>query len=291
MSEVGPDISEQERQSNLSKDDIVPTSEVLQQPSPELLGIFQQYEQQVAELYSQVDQWHGTGRYQVVYEDEGRTRVKEVQDILKHIAESGLKPQADNFDKLRGRGTSSISTTVARPYAMMYAALHNGNELQYRFHDSKYWTMQTALGAFRRIPEVILEEYRNYGLKGVIEARPTMMRKGKVTDAMNWKKKVDPSILGEFEDYPIVIGLREGAFNPVRMSMLIKAYHEQRSHDPIPLDTFSHIEVPLSHMDESKQILEEKGVTLPVIPMEMGEIYSTKFSPRSLVAGTAFKHK
>lgn len=283
LSEIGTKLSEPE----VKPVQDLTTSAALKEPSSELLALFEQYEPQIHELYSQVDQWHGTGRYSIVYEDEDRTQVKEVQDVLEHICDSGLEPQPDNFDKLRGRGTSSVSTTSSRPYAMMYAAVHNGGVLKYRFHDSKFWARVTAIGAIKKFPGIVLDEYRTNGLAGIKETYPTIYRKNKWKDMKNWKKKADPAILPG--DYPILIGMREGAFDPVRMSMLIRAYHEQRAHQPIPIDKLTHLEVPLGNMEETRKVLATKGITVPLIPIEMGEIYSSKFKPIDLVNGNPFR--
>jgi hypothetical protein len=36
---------------------------------------------------------------------------------------------------------------------------------------------------------------------------------------------------------------------------------------------FTHFEVPLQHVNETESILKQHNVSLPVIPMEFGDIY------------------
>lgn len=266
-----------------------PLTEGIDAPSPELLGQFSEYEEQVRELYSIVDQWHGLGRYNTLYEDEDRTEFMEVQDVLSSILDQGLVPQPDTFQgRLFPRGTRQISTTHIRPYAAMYAYFHDINKIcKYRFHDTKFWAKIGGVKLIKNIPKVVRDEWRNNGIQGVKETRPIFYRKGKSKDIETWKKKVDATILED--DYPMLIGLKEGAVSPVRTSWLINASTEKRSHNIIPTDQFTHIEVPLERMDETQALLETKGISIPLIPIEMGEVYSSRFNPKDLMEGNPFK--
>jgi hypothetical protein len=260
-------------------------------PPPDLLEQFAQYETQIRELYAQVDTWHGLGRYNVIYEDTDRTTVKEVQDTLTNVLEIGILPQPDNFqERLHGRGAKSTSVTYSRPYASIYAYIHDvGKRVKYRFHNSFHWGKVTALAALKNYPGVVRDEWQTNGFKGVNETRPRPFRKGKSKDIENWKKKVVPELSSD--DYPIFIGIQQNAFTPVRTSMNIRAYHEQRSHEVIPISKFTHIEVPLEKMEEVQSILDQRGIETPLIPIEMGEVYSSKFNSRDLVRKDVFKIK
>ena len=46
---------------------------------------------------------------------------------------------------------------------------------------------------------------------------------------------------------------------------------------------FTHIEVPLAHVVKTEKFLLEKGITLPVLPMEYGELVSSKMPLKKLL--------
>ena len=256
--------------------------ERVQTPSPELFGRYQQERQRVKDIYCQVAGWHGTGRYQ--YRNNG-----DVTDVLANIAGIGLSPSQDRFLPSH---FDSISTSHARPYALIYATVHfpEGEDYQYQYHSSKFWFLKVAQNTFGKIFRRSQDETADNDITARV-AQPTTKNAGGNVD--NWGRKftqkaIDPHNADEARsdiegNYPIVVGIKSNAIPYSRIGA-----HEKRYHKTIPATDITHIEVPLSHVEETEHFLKERGVSLPVIPIEFGELYSSEFKPKTLVDGNPF---
>lgn len=73
-------------------------------------------------------------------------------------------------------------------------------------------------------------------------------------------------------NYPILIGIKANASELIETIPLTHKV-EQRSLKPIGLERFTHIEVPLQKITETKELIEKHNLNIPVIPMEFGDIY------------------
>ena len=227
----------------------------------------------IAQLYSEVEAWQGTGRFQ--YRDE------KVVDVLAAIIDAGgLMPQVDGDRKI-------ISTTEYRPYAGVYADVHQpvGEELYFQYHDSRYWG------------DKIRERTLKYGRGSLHTFRPL---KGLQTE-INWIKKRNRHIprnplffLSPYRlrsdisnNYSILIGIRNIQQETLPVPKFI-GLHEKQYSQLIPLETL-HIEVPQMHLEETQKYLLSRGVRIPLIAREDGERYSSQFSEESLITGNPFK--
>lgn len=87
------------------------------------------------------------------------------------------------------------------------------------------------------------------------------------------------------ENYPVLIAIQKGAVTPTHGSRFINL-HEVRSESAVPLDAFSHLEVPRDRVAETRSILADANqISVPVIPIEFGEEYCRNFTLRKLVSG------
>lgn len=261
---------------------------------PDYLSVtrIHEYNQQLPEIeqrYSQAERWHGTGRFQY--------RNGDVIDVLDGIlSNGGLIPHQDGWDPVTGK-VHRISTAPSRMYARLYAGMHfqEGCDLVNPCGDTKLWVdyFMSSLG---------LEAIREFG-----SFKQLLLTRGKKfwsehkdsfsleENANSWRGKVTKQkmpviqlfttgsdILG---NYPVLIGIKENAFAPAPAAISIQK-HEARAAEPIRLDDFTHIEVPLANVPETIAFLHAKGRDdIPVIPLEFGEEYCRKFPFSKLVNG------
>ncbi len=241
----------------------------------------------IKQIYREVELWHGTGRYA----DSGAV------DVLVGIVDTQeIRPHQDIWDGTL-KTTKTISATKIRPYAVTYADIHlQPTEGELLFKDPRKWG-----GLIKRLtaPHILsLIRDARYFLHQRQEAIKWMENKtgqqiitrngikGKV-DA--WRQaanfgKLRSAIPG---DYPILIGLLPNAFEPIKTAGYIGAT-ERRTNQPIQITKINHLEVPLKYIEQTKVLLQDRGIFIPVLPREFGERYSTEFTQREIVTGEGF---
>lgn len=253
---------------------------------------------EIESLYSQAAYWHGTGRKQ--YRDG------EVVDILDKISnDGGLVPQRDPFDTKSGVG-KSISLSDRRMYSAGYARMHltTNETLEYEYMSSEFWgifldnTIRSAMGNNKlettvRAAKILwshIKERKNpaYLFKLAKSARSwaSKVTKQPYNEPMSKVFTVHSDIPG---NYPILIGVKDGAFTPTQTAEFISLY-ETRSTTLIPFNSITHVEVPQANIQETQNRLNQGGVRdVPVIAMELGEVHSSQFSPQQLIEGNPFR--
>jgi hypothetical protein len=235
-------------------------------------------------VYRDVWRWHGTGRYQ--------HRGGQTVDILgEMITDGGVKPHLDRIDPLGDQ--EMFSTAKARMYARPYADMHHDQQvpLTYRYGKASKWARYfMAPYPIEAAAEAKLwrKEVRRDFAAGATESMKEFQGKFNQTPQTELQQIYD--MLDEGSDiqgnYPILIGFAEGAFEDIVKSKAL-ARHESRSGELVPWDKITHLEVPLANVEETRHLLEEAGqIMVPVMPIEMGELYSSKFEFTDLVSGT-----
>ena len=237
----------------------------------------------VKSVYEKAQYWHGTGRYH-------RTPDGKTTDILESIAASGqIKPSIDVITANQ-KPVESISVAPSRMYARYYAERHfqRGKGLENAYGSLHFWHgvfgTSTAIEVFRNFDIVRRGEYKpDFMTSGDARTRRRehneMRRVARGVEKPG--KELGSTIPG---NYPILFGIKEGAIEPAEILKFLSK-HETRSLDPVPLAELTHVEVPQEHVDETRAILEEHRVELPVIPMEIGEEYVSQFPFTQLVSG------
>jgi hypothetical protein len=234
-------------------------------------------------VYQEAWRWHGTGRYQ---HRGGRTI-----DILREIArEGGLRPHEDVMDPIVGE-MDSVSTAASRMYARPYADMHQDRiePMSYRYGKASYWAQffvspialegLIELKAWRKGPA--RDRARKVGSEGLSKWR------NKVNESP-WQKNIFP-IFDQGSDiagnYPILIGIKEGSFHEVQISKTLSRF-ESRSEHLVPIEAFSHLEVPLNKVAETRARLAAGGYSsIFVLSIELGEYFCSKQSFSDLISG------
>ncbi len=243
---------------------------------------YQQYVPQITTLYARATHWHGTGRYHYRHQEDSRYQGlgDDSVDILTEIIESGgLKPHQDPWIYSGGK---TVSLATVRMHARGFARIHADEEsiFVYELGSVTYW--------FRLYVLLLLVwlftnmRSQRVFIKGLF--RPSFFQ-----DIQSWTRairKPDDKNLPSMSDifggyitasdiagnYPVLIGV---VANPENLVDTIPLTHkvEQRSLHKIILAQFTHIEVPLQYVATTEEILKEKSIFLPVIPLEFGDLY------------------
>lgn len=235
----------------------------------------------VEDSYANAFSWHGTGRYK--HENGG------IFDILDSIMRNnGLVTHNDEFDITIGK-VPNISLATTRMYAALYAKMffEEGKSLQNQYGRLRLWAMyflgQIPLMALAYRKEIKISEDQKRRSNEILS---------KATNS--WIAKVTAKDVGPIEifeagsdivgNYPILFGIKDGAYEEAPMTIALKK-HERRSQLPINLSYFTHIEVPLENVEETRDLLKGYGLedTLPIIPMEYGEQFCRQFTFTQLV--------
>ncbi len=237
-------------------------------------------------LYKRVWRWHGTGKFQ--YRDG------KVRDVLVEIAENnGLRPHKDEWDPKTGP-TESISTSPSRMYAILYATLHSaeGHQLRNPVGTSQDWLnyfFVTSLIALQTEHNLHHALFSDEGRKEIGNLLKYDQLVGSWISKVTRKPLSLPDAFVTGSDisgnYPILIGIREGAFEEQETSGFIRV-NERRASSLIKLEDFTHIEVPEASVEETRGFLERAGIVeLPVIPIEWGNEVSRTLPVEVLIKG------
>lgn len=244
---------------------------------------YQQYLPQITALYAQATHWHGTGRYHYQHQSGSRydgVREDVVVDVLSAILEfDGLMPHADPWID---SGDKTVSLATVRMFARAFARIHASEKdmLVYELGGVEFWL---------RLYFIFLFLWLCGSLRKQIPFIKSLCRRTFFQDIRSWEGamrkpdgKKSVSILDVFRDeiptsdisgnYPILIGMNVSSKDLIDTIPLTHKV-EQRSLKPISLKQWTHIEVPLQKVALTEEILAQKGIVLPVIPLEFVDVY------------------
>lgn len=231
--------------------------------------------------------FHGTGTRH--YTANGRSKYdgtnEKAQDSLHSLLSEGLVPQEDIYNERLGTGAEkSVSLTKNRLYARLYAELFlpEKDRLDYRYGSRPFWwTMFLVRMAVKRAAEPPAK--RNWGtLKEIRRREREKIRKWADSFRKDGRYRHNPlglMMCGKSdiaENHPVIIGVGEGAFNPLPIRNSGFAAYETRSGETIPPASFTHVQVPLRHAENVRQKIASLGLRLPVIPMEFAELIDSE---------------
>ena len=235
---------------------------------------YQKYLPKISDLYRQTTHWHGTGRFR--YERNKDSRY----DVLIGIIDSnGLQPYRDPWID---SGGNTVSLATVRMHSRLFARIHacENTALVYELGSIKFWL---RLYTFLLFVWICTDRHAQ---KTVIGG---LLRRSFFRDIRMWESAIRKpdnkkivSILNGFRrqilvsdiegNYPILIGIVAETKDLIETTPIARRV-ERRSLKLITLTQCTHIEVPLQNVAETEKILKEKGVSLPVIPLEFGDLY------------------
>lgn len=242
---------------------------------------YQKYLPEIAGFYQKTTHWHGTGRFRYERIRDAEDEVgNSVFDVLEGIIDAGgLQPYKDPWIDSGGK-TVSLATVrmLARAFARVHA--HENTNFLYELGSIKFWL---RLYYFLFFVWLCTDRHAQSTVFGGL-ARGSFFRDVRIWESAVRRpgKHKTVSILNGFRrnilvsdiegNYPILIGVAPDAQDLIETTPIAHKF-EQRSLQPISLQQFTHIEVPLLRVEETKIALKERGIPIPVIPLEFGDIY------------------
>nr|WP_297350366.1 NUDIX hydrolase [uncultured Caldimonas sp.] len=275
-------------------------------------------EEQIRNIYSQAEFWHGTGRYQYAAgRSQAAGQAGETVDVLQGILQSGQLRPAEEKLNIVEQAQKSISLTPARMYARTYADSHAADlEHQPRYGSSLLWagayhgdTSARLAQGYRKLDSqtqrtIVENTVGNNGLdawarkvrrSGLVVPPPsaetitgksqlqraTSMIKPGVAVAEIYQRGSDIA-----DNYPILFGIKKGSVNNKLDIGEALALYEVRSADPLPLsEAITHLEVPRAKVQETKELLASRNLAhLPVLATEDCEAFLSRFNAKHVHA-------
>ncbi len=246
-------------------------------------------------MYIKATYWHGTGRYHYSYEGESRyesVNGDELLDVLDSIIRhDGLTPHHDPWID---SGGNTVSLGTVRMHSRLFARAHiyEHDVLLYELGSTKFWVrlylcflLAWLLADLRSCQQILRtifrrSSYRNFQTWASALRKPQGKRVVRIKDLIE-AKILNSDIKG---NYPILIGIAKGTLE-VMDTIPLTHRVEVRSLNAVTVKDFTHVEVPLAKVEETKVFLESEGVLLPVLPMEFVDIY-LKDTPLKALAYT-----
>jgi hypothetical protein len=264
----------------------------------EFLNAYNLYLPDIEQCYAHAGYWHGTGRYQYYhartsrYEDADAQRVR---PIFESILDAGaLTTHAqESWVSYDGQDLKTVSVAPTRMHARLYAHIHlqEGVWLEYIFGGTRFW-----IGFFIFLFLASLQLSRKAHSKKQARVRISLLSRNFYKYGRVWasavcnldKYKILPiwriydlrsDIAG---NYGVLFGIKREAIQDDGVFPLVKNL-ELRINRAIQLSDMTHVEVPLENVEETKRLLLKKKISLPVIPLEFGELYCSQFPLTQIV--------
>lgn len=245
-----------------------------------LSSLYQKYLPLLKKSYNDAFYWHGTGRFH--YKVTGKSKYDGVDhtqtyDVLQSIIDAQcLAPKYDPFVAFNKKFGETISLSPYRIYARGYAEFNLPEEmpLQYTYGSTRFWHHFLAPinimygNPFLILMSVLIMEiyrpYKKYAARWTHTFRKTK-NEWSILDFYKLRSDIP-------HNYGVLIGIRKEGVHPIHFNKVVERF-ETRTDQPIEWKYFTHIEVPLSKVEETERLLKINNVILPVIPIEIGELY------------------
>lgn len=261
----------------------------------DFLSQYYLYLPDIERCYKRAGYWHGTGRYHYHHANDSRYEEADAQRVV-HVLESildggALTRHQDLWVKYEGQFKKTVSVAPSRMHARLYAHIHlrDGVWLEYVFGGTRFWMgFFVFLATFQLLARFTREE------RAFIQW--TIFNKNTLKHARTWGSAIRN--LSEFKFLPlwraydlrsdiagnhaVLFGIKRDAIQGDGVLPTIKKLEVRVDHI-IKLSDMTHVEVPLENVEETKQLFALKKISLPVIPLEFGELYCSQLPLTKLV--------
>ena len=216
--------------------------------------------------------WHGSGRLQ--------HEKSHIKDVFTSILKTGsLNPLRDDYALLLGGSSMhTISTTPLRLIGRSYADIHGRGKFEPNRYGSSLLWISYFYGRF--FAETVTRH-------GITMARNRSRFFTAIKDNSGttpWGKKVHTQaeyvwdVFSSGSDipnnYPILFGIAR--YGATAQLPGVFGRKELRLTEAIKISDLSHIEVPEAKIEEIQLLLSEHGYSVPVYPIELGELISSR---------------
>lgn len=238
----------------------------------------------ISKLYKENLYWHGTGRYQYNsnYEDN-EDKEKDLIDVLESIIKNqGILPLVKDPWMQTDKGFHyTISLATVRIYSTIYAMLFDVRQkttVAYLLGARFYWSLVLVFLMFISSPIGFLESIYFQMKLGTKMLKKTQSRTRNLNEIRHFKIYLLQLSYTSFlrsdiqNNYPIIFAIKEKNVEVLEIKKGMSLY-EVRTENKIKLEDISHIEVPISKVGVTRDLLNKYGISIPVLSIESAEIY------------------
>jgi hypothetical protein len=260
-------------------------------PSPDLVShpLYPKYKNYIPVLkkcYKDAYYWHGTGRFH--YEIKGNSKYDGVDftktyDVLESIIKSGgISPKLDPVIHVNKVYIPSVSLTKYRMYARAYAGFnqYEKSEFEYVYGTTSFWyhfylPLQLFYGS---ILENIKAAKKTISDKKFTKQAQPWIHTFKHSTTYQWNALNFYKLRSDIpENYGLLIGIKKEGAHVFHFNRTVERF-ESRADKLIKLSDITHLEVTLAKVKAVEEKLKQYKIKIPVIPLEIGELYSSTFS-------------
>lgn len=219
--------------------------------------------------------WHGTGRYH--YTKDGN-----IEDVLnKILSEDGLKPLVkDPWLKTDETYKYTISLAKNRAYASIYAFVHQNKDIDIKnlFLSRTLWAYLIGINNLIHEPVAVVKTaitflFRKDATKQLAGFQTKFQKDVKIRRTFFGQLFQMPQMRSDIpHNYAIIIAIKKDQIKEASMTSGFHFY-EARTEQIIPIEDFSHIEVPEENIEETNLLLQKYKLDIPIIPIESMEDY------------------
>ncbi len=237
----------------------------------------------IKKLYDKKLYWHGTGRYRYIHNYETEEDSTRVDDVLKGILEnSGILPLVkDPWMKSNNKFLVTISLAKIRFYAAVYAFMNlfEGENI-YKYGSRLLWLFVIDVINFIDNPLDVLKHLFIFTFKiGNKKLRRYQSKSRSYSKLKNFgtfflQLFYMAAMRSDIEgNYPIIVAVKTENLSFVEINSGFD-YYEARVDESISLKDISHLEVPRMNLEETRTLLKDYSVNIPVIAIEDAELFA-----------------
>jgi hypothetical protein len=244
----------------------------------------------IERCYRDAQYWHGTGRYH--YRLQGSSRYDgtqaEIDDIFASILRNGLLPHRDTWIDFGLENNESISLGTVRMFSRLFALAHqyeHSSGPAFELGDMRFWVKLYSL----LFLSLIASKAWVAGWFAI-----TLIRPSSYANTREWIGAIHKKHINIWADilkgrsqgsditgnYGILLGIR-GLRDDVTSLPLPRSV-EVRTNNRILAEDFTHVEVPLEHVAETRALLDTLNLSLEVLPIEFVDLYLSDRPVREL---------
>lgn len=262
--------------------------------SSQLKHTYQSHLPDMQQRYMQAAYWHGTGRYHYYNPNDSRyegVKSEHVVDVLESIvARGGLSAHQDLWVRINGAPLKTVSLSPTRMHSRLFAHVHlcDGEWLEYVFGGTRFWTGILFALVVKDLVSHTSSSRRNM-LKQAMCSGSFLQNAYTWAGAVRNRRDTLPPVWRAYDlrsditgNHPVLFGLKKEATRTTGAIPFLQQL-EVRVPGLIPLEHFTHVEVPQARVEEVRSLFLSNHISLPVIPLEVGELHCSNMPLSKLI--------
>jgi hypothetical protein len=262
--------------------------------SAQLTYRYQLHLPDIRQYYTKAAYWHGTGRYHYYHPSDSRyegVQTERVVDVLESIiTQGGLSAHQDLWVRINGEPLKTVSLSPTRMHSRLFAHVHlcDGEWLEYVFGGTRFWTGIIFALVIKDLLSNKSRHQRHF-LKQAIFSGSFLQNAYTWAGALRNSGSNLPPVWRAYDlrsdiigNHPLLFGLKKEAADTSGTIPFLRQL-EVRVPGLISLEQITHVEVPQARVAEVQSLFSSKNIHLPIIPLEVGELYCSEMPLSKLI--------